>query len=141
MLLVIDSSVVAKWFFTEEELQEQAAAVRQDWMSSVVQPIAPDLIFTEVSNIVWKRQRLGLVTEGEGNNTIVRLLGLGISTVEPQALLLRAYSLARQFDRTVYDSLYLALATETQSRFVTADLRLYNAVSLQLGFVQYLAEY
>lgn len=141
MLLVIDSSVVAKWFFTEEDLQEQAAAVRQDWMSSLVQPIAPDLIFTEVSNIVWKRQRLGLITKEEGNNTIVHLLGLGISTVEPQVLLARAYGLAVKFDRTFYDSLYLALATETQSTFITADLRLYNAVRSQLGFVQYLAEY
>lgn len=141
MLLVIDSSVVAKWFFTEEDLQEQAAVVYQDWTSLTVKPIAPDLIFTEVTNIVWKRQRLGLISEVEGTGIIADLLALSIDTVEPQVLLPRAYSLARRFDRNVYDSLYLALATQLRSKFVTADLRLYNAVSSQMGFVQYLAEY
>lgn len=140
MLLIIDSSVVAKWLFPEE-LHEQAMAVRQDWASSIVELIAPDLIFTEVSNIVWKKQRLGLIAEEEGTNAVANLLALSIPTVEPQVILPKAYSLARLFDRTVYDALYLALAALMQARFVTADLRLYNAVSSKLGFVQYLGAY
>ncbi|MGK7878197.1 MAG: type II toxin-antitoxin system VapC family toxin [Xenococcaceae cyanobacterium] len=140
MLLVIDSSVVAKWFFLEP-LTEQALAVRRDWALSAVELIVPKLLLVEVSNIIWKKQRVGLITEEEGTSAIANLLALEIHTVDPQAILPRAYSLARLFDRTVYDALYLALAEQMGARFITADLRLYNAVGSSLEFVDYLAGY
>ncbi|URD53812.1 type II toxin-antitoxin system VapC family toxin [Chroococcidiopsis sp. CCNUC1] len=52
MLLVVDSNVVAKWFFPEE-LQQQALALQSDWMAGTVDLVAPDLILTEVSSITW----------------------------------------------------------------------------------------
>lgn len=140
MLLVIDSSVVAKWLFLEP-LTDKALAVRQDWQSSTVDLIAPDLMLVEVGNIIWKKQRAGLITEEEGTRAIAELLALEISTVEPQTLLPRAYSLARLFDRTVYNAIYLALAEEMGAMFITADLRLCNAASSGLGFVKYLGSY
>ncbi len=140
MLLVVDSNVVAKWFFPEE-LQQQALALYSDWMSKTVDLVAPDLIFAEVSNITWKKQRLSLITPAEATSTIEDLLLLSIPIVESQTILRQAYSLASRFDRTVYDALYLALAAFLPARLVTADLRLYNAVSSQLEFVQYLGTY
>lgn len=140
MLLVVDSNVVAKWFFPEE-LQQQAFALQSNWMAGTVDLVAPDLILTEVSNITWKKQRLSLITPAEAIGTIEDLLLLSIPTVESQTVLRQAYSLASRFDRTVYDALYLALAAFMQAKLVTADLRLYNAVSSQLEFVQYLGTY
>ncbi|MBD2309300.1 type II toxin-antitoxin system VapC family toxin [Chroococcidiopsis sp. FACHB-1243] len=140
MLLVVDRNVVAKWFFPEE-LQQQALALQSDWMAGTVDLVAPVLILTEVSNITWKKQRLSLITPAEAIGTIEDLLLLSISTVESQTVLRQVYSLASRFDRTVYDALYLALAAFMQAKLITADLRLYNAVSSQLEFVQYLGTY
>ncbi|NEQ84035.1 MAG: type II toxin-antitoxin system VapC family toxin [Moorea sp. SIO2I5] len=140
MLLVIDSSVVAKWFFVEP-LTKQALAVRNDWELSRVDLIAPELMLAEVGNIIWKRQRVGLITEPEGNSLIARLLALSVPTVETETILPRAYSLGAAFDRTVYDALYLALAEAMTAKFITADLRLYNAVSGNLPFIDYLGNY
>ena len=140
MLLVVDSNVVAKWFFPEE-LQQQALALQSDWMAGTVDLVAPVLILTEVSNITWKKQRLSLITPAEAIGTIEDLLLLSISTVESQTVLRQVYSLASRFDRTVYDALYLALAAFMQAKLITADLRLYNAVSSQLEFVQFLGTY
>ncbi|URD53651.1 type II toxin-antitoxin system VapC family toxin [Chroococcidiopsis sp. CCNUC1] len=140
MLLVVDSNVVAKWFFPEE-LQQQALALQSDWMAGTVDLVAPDLILTEVSSITWKKQRLSLITLIEASGTIEDLLLLSIPTVESQTVLRQAYSLASRFDRTVYDALYLALAAFMPAKLVTADLRLYNTVSSQLEFVQYLGTY
>ena len=139
MLLVIDSSVVAKWLFLET-LNDQSMAVRQDWESSMVELIAPELMLLEFGNVVWKKQRIGLITEEEAG-VLADLLALGIPTVGVQTILPRAYSLAKLFDRSVYDALYLALAQETGARFVTADLHFCNAVSSDLGFVAYLGNY
>ncbi|MBE9191933.1 type II toxin-antitoxin system VapC family toxin [Gloeocapsopsis crepidinum LEGE 06123] len=140
MLLVIDSSVLAKWLFPEP-LQSQARALRQDWESSTVELIAPNLMFVEVGNIIWKKQRLGLITQEEATSSILDLLDLEIPTVESQVILAEAYSLAECFDRTVYDALYLALAQVNSANMITADLRLYNAVASKLDFVEYLGHY
>ena len=140
MLLVVDRNVVAKWFFPEE-LQQQALALQSDWMAGTVDLVAPVLILTEVSNITWKKQRLSLITPAEAIGTIEDLLLLSISTVESQTVLRQAYSLASRFDRTIYDALYLALAAFMSAKLVTADLRLYNAVSSHLELVQFLGNY
>ena len=62
MLVVIDNSVIIKWFFLES-LTQEALAIRQDWLTSQIDLIAPELILAEVGNVVWKKYRLGLITE------------------------------------------------------------------------------
>lgn len=140
MLVIIDSSVVAKWFFGEN-LSTQAIAVRQNWIGSKLDLLAPDLILTEISNIIWKKQRLGLISNLEARDTLIDLLALALPTVSSQSLLLTAYDLAEKCDRTVSDSLYLALSIQMQAELITADLRLYNAVSSKLSLVKYLGNY
>lgn len=71
MLVIIDSSVVAKWFFGED-LSTKAITVRQNWLGSKLDLLAPDLILTEVSNIIWKKQRLGLISNLEARDTRYR---------------------------------------------------------------------
>lgn len=140
MLLVIDSSVVAKWFF-QETLTDQALAVRRDWESASVDLIAPDLMMVEVSNIVWNKQRTRLITEMEGASAIDNLLALDIPTMSSLSLLPSAYRLASDYDQTIYNALYLALAVTLEASLLTADLRLCNAVSSKLKFVRYLGTY
>ncbi|MEP7215400.1 MAG: type II toxin-antitoxin system VapC family toxin [Anaerolineaceae bacterium] len=45
------------------------------------------------------------------------------------ALLLGAMSIALRFNRSIYDSLYVALALQERCALVTADRRLYDAVA------------
>ncbi|MGV2387720.1 MAG UNVERIFIED_CONTAM: type II toxin-antitoxin system VapC family toxin [Microcystis novacekii LVE1205-3] len=89
-----------------------------------------------MGNIVWKKHRLGLITEQEGIDILSDLLALNLLTVSTEILLPIAYNLATEFDRTVYDSLYLDLAQSRGVKFITADLRLYNSVHSKLNFVE-----
>jgi predicted nucleic acid-binding protein len=50
----------------------------------------------------------------------------------PKDLLPEAFAIATAFDRTVYDSIYVALAITSKSRLVTADERLANALASRL---------
>jgi predicted nucleic acid-binding protein len=53
-------------------------------------------------------------------------------TVCSRDLLTEAFSIATAFERTVHDSLYVALAVATNSEMVTADERLANALAATL---------
>jgi predicted nucleic acid-binding protein len=140
MLVVLDSSVVAKWFLPEV-LTDQALLLLDRWTSNNIEVIAPTFLFIEVSNIIWKKQRANQITPEEGEQMVVNLLNLNIPTVEGEPFLRRAYQMARHYDRTVYDSLYLAVAEGLDASFVSADQRLCNSVSINLAFVQYLGDY
>ena len=56
-------------------------------------------------------------------------------------LLVDAFELAITHRRTVYDSLYLALSLRENCKFITADLRLVNAVSHAMPNVVYLHDW
>jgi predicted nucleic acid-binding protein len=53
----------------------------------------------------------------------------GLPTIPSDTLVEAAFAIAAAFDRTVYDSLYIALAIDCQGQLVTADEKLANAVA------------
>ncbi|HXU47216.1 MAG TPA: type II toxin-antitoxin system VapC family toxin [Thermoanaerobaculia bacterium] len=52
-----------------------------------------------------------------------------IEWCDEASLLKGVFRLATELDRTVYDSVYLALAVRRECSLVTADRRFYNAIS------------
>jgi predicted nucleic acid-binding protein len=55
-----------------------------------------------------------------------------LPTVSSAVLLDQAFRIAIALDRTVYDSLYIALAVHSKAQLVTADECLANAVAAEL---------
>lgn len=138
--LIIDSNVVAKWLFPEV-LTEKALAVREDWQIGAVELIAPDLLLLEVCHVIWTKKRTHLITPDESRNTMQNLLSLEIPTVPIYTLLITAHQLAIDFELTLDDALYLALAQELGGKFLTADSWLYHSLSLKLDFIESLENY
>src|SRR5712692_617003 len=86
----------------------------------------PDLMYCEVGNILWKRVRLGELSEPEAAEIAAALLAVP-KTVHPSALLLpAALKVACLLSRPVYDCIYLALAEFLDSTLITADKKLFN---------------
>jgi predicted nucleic acid-binding protein len=54
--IVVDSSIVIKWFVTEP-LSKEARRVLEGYQSGALTLIAPDLLSAEIGNIVWKKYR------------------------------------------------------------------------------------
>lgn len=121
--VVVDASVAVKWFVPEVH----AVAARRLLTGDVIL-LAPDLIWAEVANALWRKWREGeLAVEAvQGILTDFRRFPLHIHACE--SLYDVTWPVAVATGRTFYDSLYLALAMSTGAPLVTADQRYYNAV-------------
>jgi predicted nucleic acid-binding protein len=122
--LVVDASVLLKLFF-EEEHSEAAEAC----LARAEKLLAPDLIWVEAGNVVWKKQARGEYSSNSALSLFRQILASRIAICPSVELAQEALELAMQFRRSVYDSLYLALAVKTNSMMVTADKRLVNALA------------
>ncbi|HSB61465.1 MAG TPA: type II toxin-antitoxin system VapC family toxin [Vicinamibacteria bacterium] len=121
---VVDANVVAKWF-VPERLTEEAIGLLDDEHDLA----SPDLLWPEIGNVLWKKCRAGELTRREAAR-ILQALDRCSLTVFPSRLVLEgALEIALGTGRSVYDSIYLALAVALECRLVTADERLVNALA------------
>jgi predicted nucleic acid-binding protein len=123
-LFIVDASVAAKWFI-EEEYSNAAFSVLQNDN----QLHAPDFFFLEMDNIFWKWIQRGLITVSDGNDLRSTLPQYPITTHPLIPLLGSAFTIANQTRQSMYDSLYVALATLLNGQMITADRRLFDGVA------------
>lgn len=121
---IVDASVGIKWFVPEvySELARQL-------LSEENLLLVPDLFFPEIGNILWKRVRRGEDNPEDARQTLAEFNNVPLEIYDSQPLISAALEIAMQTDRTLYDSLYLALAILNQSSMVTADSKLFNALA------------
>ena len=121
--IVVDASVAAKWFLPEPDAP---AALRL--LDGRYRLAAPDLIRSEFGNIVWKLHARGTLDTKEASDMIEHFLSMPLEIHDSTYLLAPALQIAIATKRTVYDSLYLALAVELDGTVMTADERWVNAM-------------
>lgn len=126
---VLDASVALKWYLPEEHAVKARLLVTRDRFVGDRRFQTPELFFPECGSILWKRVRRGDTTPEEAATVMDALLALPF-IIQPHPPLMRAaLTLAVSTDRSVYDCLYLALAVRERTRLITADQRLYRALS------------
>jgi predicted nucleic acid-binding protein len=131
---VIDASVAAKWFLppSGEPLAVEALRLLAGYAEGRFRFAVPDLFWTECGNILWKAVRQGRWSGSVAEKAIRALKDPSFPTTSSLDLLEEAFSIAATFDRTVYDSLYVALAVRLKADMVTTDERLANALAAYL---------
>ncbi|HWA50577.1 MAG TPA: type II toxin-antitoxin system VapC family toxin, partial [Dongiaceae bacterium] len=122
MSLVVDASVVIKWFI-DEPLHDYARQLLKGSESLY----APDLLLAEVGNIIWKKVIRGEIGEEQARKIAQSLRDLPLTLQSSDALIERALQIALSIKHPVYDCLYLACAEALGSTLVTADERLGKA--------------
>ncbi len=132
-IFVVDASVVIKWFIPEIHSDAARRLLEQDH-----QYLAPDLLFAEAANAIWKKVRTDQLSLVQGERLIADLGTIAVETVPCRPLAHDAYSLATAMGRTVYDSLYLALAVRLETQMITADERLASALAAFPSVVPYI---
>ena len=91
--------------------------------------LVPDIFWAECGNIVWKAVWQNRLLRAEAEVALSSLIRRGIPTVPSMKLLEDAIIIAFDYGRSVYDSLYVALAIQSKKQLITADEHLANALA------------
>ena len=137
VLLVLDTSVILKWF-KEEEYTEAALKIKEEFIKGVHEIVVPDLLLYEFTNALRYQKFF--------NKTLIKkslsnLIDLDLNIVLPtREMLFQAAELANEYEITVYDAVFVVLARLIHATFVTGDKKLYEKIK-KLKFVKFLTKF
>lgn len=137
--LVLDSSVVIKWFRKEgEENRDQALKIRNKFLAGELKIVVPDLVYYELANVLKTKS-------AASHSSIAKVIELvflyPLVVIHPTAQFLNeANKLAFRFGITIYDALYLAVAKHLDCPLITADQKL-TAKAAASGKIKMLEDY
>ena len=128
MNLVIDASVVIK-AYVPEILSDKAEEVMSRLADGGLVLLAPDLLYPETGNILWKKRRLHELTFTEADEIVDAIVALPIRIEASRPVMSLAVAIAMQSGITVYDAMYVAVARIYETRMITADKKLVEALA------------
>jgi predicted nucleic acid-binding protein len=131
---VVDASVAVKWCLParDESLVSEAEELLASYRTGAEQFLVPDLFWLEVANALWKAVWKQKIDSETAARSFRAVSDLKIPTISSVDLVPQALQLAVTHRRTVYDSVYVALALRVKANLITADERLANALAAHL---------
>ncbi|MBI2443351.1 MAG: type II toxin-antitoxin system VapC family toxin [Candidatus Levybacteria bacterium] len=136
--LILDSSVIAKWFFPEND-SEKVLKIKESFTNNTVSVVIPVLLYYEINNLLKTAIKMFRINENDAIKVYKAFLKLNFVSYSSELLLEKTLETAVRFDISSYDASYVALAEYLQVTFLTADQRLLQRVSSK--FVIDLKEY
>ncbi|MFW5904364.1 MAG: type II toxin-antitoxin system VapC family toxin [Candidatus Saliniplasma sp.] len=135
-MIVIDTSVIVKWF-SEEKHTEEALKLREKIRNKKEIGVLPDLLLYELTNALRYNPNFD---EDDVKDAIESILEMDMDIITLTSdVLSNTISIAFERDITIYDSSYVALVMELESKLVTADKKLYDKL-LDLDFVYFIGD-
>lgn len=121
---VVDTSVAVKWFFDEPHAEAARRLLAADCALH-----APDFVDIELDHVLAKKRRRGEIDAAEAAEVRGAFGGLPLRRHPVGILRDLAFDLACSHGRGIYDALFVALALLLDAPLVTADRRLYDALT------------
>ncbi len=126
---VVDASVSVKWFLPEIHSREALRLLNKEF-----ELLAPDLIFAEFGNVLWKKWRAEEIDADSASKILLDFRRIPLVIYSSEMILDVTWTIAKRYQRSFYDSLYLSVAQTQECRLVTADKKFYAALkSTPLG--------
>jgi predicted nucleic acid-binding protein len=123
---VLDCSVAAKWVLPERD-RAPALGWFERYASGEVLPIAPYILLAEFASLVAKRNRRKQISAEQAYEAFSLMTKCAPRLFDLRPRLFRALDLSLEYQLSLWDCVYLALAPEHHGPVLTADLRLFRA--------------
>jgi predicted nucleic acid-binding protein len=138
--IVIDASVVLKWYLADEEYSSKALSILDKYISNEIDILAPSLLEYEVINGLVIAKKRGRIQEKKIFTAIDGFMSLEIKLINLSLYYPKVIHYCKIYNRSAYDASYLALADDEGISLVTADKGLYNVVKKDLKWVEWLSD-
>ena len=115
---VLDTSVAVAWYLPEGFARE-ARLHRDRLVAGTLRCLVPSLHFWEFGNVLRGYARRGEIPPGLASEIFELHLDAALEAAEPDRR--HVLSLALEYDATVYDAVYIALAIEHDLPLLTAE--------------------
>lgn len=125
--IILDSSVAAKWFFSEEN-SDTAAKIKDDFESGIISIAVPTVFYYEINNLLKTATKRLRINAKNAQNVYEAFLKLSFVAYTSEDLMRKTLGKAIEFDISSYDASYIALADHLQKPFFTADKKLLNKI-------------
>ena len=133
MILVLDASVVVKWF-NKEDYTDIALKLRNEFYEGRHELVVPDLLLLEVANALRYNNE---ITSDDAKGAVASLKDMELSIVLPSLELIgMSIEIAKAKNITVYDAIYVALAKLLDCKLVTADKELSEKAGKDFSVLQ-----
>jgi len=138
--IVVDASVVLKWFLAGEDNSQSALVLLDKYVSFDLEIVVPSLLEYEVLNGLQIARKRGRIGRAKTNMAVEGFLGLEIEKKDITSFYPRIMFFSETFNLSVYDASFLAVAEEEGIELVTADRNLFNKVEKDLKWAKWLGE-
>jgi predicted nucleic acid-binding protein len=113
-------------FFLKCLVQEEHSDTAITFLSQGHELIVPDLFFTEITNVLWKKVQRHQMEADDVQYALELLLQLDFVVLPSKPLVALALEISLHHGCSAYDATYLSAAIESSCPLVTADGRFYN---------------
>lgn len=138
--IVIDASVVLKWYLADEGYSQKALSILDKYVSNEIDILAPSLLEYEVINGLIIAKKRGRIQEKKILTAINGFMILEIELINLSLYYPQVVHYCKIYNRSAYDASYLALADDEGISLVTADKGLYNVAKKDLKWVEWLGD-
>jgi len=121
---IVDASVAVKWFVPETYSTYAHRLRRAEYRLHV-----PAFFLLEFGNVLCKKLRRGEIDTDTSLSILRESRRLPLRRHADATIFADAFNVAVRTGRSLYDSMYVALAVSLKGRVVTADRRLFEGLS------------
>lgn len=131
---VLDTSVIAKWFFPEEG-SDRAERCLTGLLEGALRVHVPSSFFYEIANVIWVRRRDGVGVR-DARAIWAELATLPLVVTDWSEIFPAALEIAFEHDVTAYDAAFVALARRLNCDLITADQMLLSKIAGEHAWVK-----
>ena len=122
--LVLDTSVVVKWFVRDEPDDDRALELREGIERGLISAVMPSHAHVELAAGLVRATRRGRLTLQEAVEALDAFGQFEIGLISSESILDRSFALAASLGLSTQDAAFVAASDLLNVPLVTADLRL-----------------